>query len=276
MNIIYIPTIGREDRQITYESISPKWRKNTFLVTTEAAAPKLEAAGYNVLPLDTGNGIGEVRQKIMNYHYDLYGDGWAIMMDDDLGFAIRRKDDRTKFSRMENHDQFDDMMSRLEYATYFVNIVGIASRSGANRDTEPWKRNSRICDLMAYDVVAAVENGFRFDEIPLMEDFNFALQHLRAGLPYLLLNDYVKDDLGGSNAPGGCSTYRDNALQMEAAMELAERHPQFVKIVERPGWNGMGDTRLDVRVQWAKAFKSSGALWNIGWTDVGGLKYVPA
>ena len=252
---IYIPTRGRLKAQITWESISPKWRERTRLVADYREAEILREWGYPALSC-TEKGIGDTRQWILDGHKE----GNVMMMDDDLGFAVRREDDPTKFRRMESHDEFDDMMERIEEMMNFVPLAGISNRSGANRETAPYRRNVRMHDCLIVNTQVAREQGFKINRIQFMEDFDFILQHLTKGFPTLCLNSYVKDDMGGSNAAGGCSEYRDAVGQFDAAMELHLEFPEFVKMVERPGWNGMGTTRPDVRVQWAKSF-AAGVRW---------------
>jgi hypothetical protein len=60
----------------------------------------------------------------------------------------------------------------------------------------------------------------------------------------------------GSGAVGGCSGYRNNEVQTEAANELHRLFPDFVTVVtkkSKSSWQGM-EERTDVRIQWKKAF----------------------
>lgn len=250
---IYIPTIARSGNQKTWESISPYWRDRTFLVANEDDAEALEMLGYPVIACPA-EGIAATRQWILENHDRKRGDV-VMMLDDDCIFSIRREDDPTKFTKMSEDHEFNIMMDRIEHMMEFTAMGGIADRGGANRVTSPY----RFCGRMSRALIinkARTNPGFRFDMTSLMEDFAMNLQHLTAGYPTICLNMYTIDDYRGSNSPGGCSTYRSTALQLEAAMELHEAFPEFVKVVQRPGWNGMGDTRADVRIQWAKAFQA--------------------
>ena len=89
-----------------------------------------------------------------------------------------------------------------------------------------------------------------------MEDFHVTLSLLELCFPNLVMQDFACGQ-AASNAPGGCSLYRDAKLQSQAAMNLAAAHPGFVKVVTKnaKSWQGM-NTRTDVRVQWKKAFST--------------------
>lgn len=226
-----------------------------MLVADEQDAEALELLGYPVLVDDQSTGIAERRQWILERHTDESDGDYIIMMDDDLGFAKRRVDEPTKFRKFETAKDFDMMMDRLLRMMTWCSLGSIRSRGGANRNENPaYIENTRVHEVLVIDAMNARQRGYRFDRTEFMEDFDFVLQHLTSGQRTLTLNAFVKDDLGGSNSAGGCSTYRDELGQLDAAMELSMLYPEFVTVVERPGWSGMGDTRTDVRVQWAKAY----------------------
>lgn len=244
---IYIPTYGRVHDQLTLRSISPSWLERTYLVARLAEAEQLQGLGHQVLSCPV-KGIAPTRQWILDQH----DEGIAIMMDDDLWFFKRRDDDPTKFLRI-GPEGFDAMME--EYLALFMlsPLVGIASRSGANRNTEPFRLNSRMFDVTGVDVDVVRRHGFRIDRMKFMEDFDFVLQFLTTGYDSMLLNSYCKDDRG-SNAAGGCSSYRSMTGQAAAAIDLLMEWPEFVKLRQVRAKSGDGwATRTDVTVQWAKA-----------------------
>lgn len=253
---IYIPTYRRVGRQETWSRLSPYWRDRAFLVAVPDEADQLRATGANVLVCPV-RGISPTRQWVLDQHdVDLLGER-LFMMDDDLGFAVRRDDAPTKFLPLlpQDHEGFNAMMGSLVGLLSQAPLVGLANRSGANRDTSPVRVNVRLHDLLGFNVPLTRAEGVRIDRLRFMEDFDVALQFLTKGYPTLCLNTHVKDDKGGSNAAGGCSEYRDAAGQAAAAVALAQLFPGFVTITERPGWNGaMAGARTDVRVAWAKAY----------------------
>lgn len=251
---VYIPTFRRLDRQETWSWLPEAVRENAYLVAVPDEAESLDLLGYNVLECPE-QGIANTRQWILDQH-DVSKTQTALMLDDDLGFSVRRADDPTKFYKPEKGGaEVLEMFNLMDEMMQHVALGGIAARSGANRVTEPYRLNSRLYDTWAVNVETARAIGLQINRLEFMEDFDAALQFLSQGYPSLLLNTHVKDDRG-SNVAGGCSTYRDEVGQAMAAMRLKELWPDFVTVTERPAWNGMEGTRTDVRVGWAKAFKA--------------------
>ena len=106
------------------------------------------------------------------------------------------------------------------------------------------------------------KEDIRYDAMPLMEDYYVTLSMFSRGYPNCVIVDWTWDQRGGSGAAGGCSTYRDAALQEVASMQLASKFPDHVKAVQKTtktGWEGM-TTRWDVRVQWRKAAKDGNCI----------------
>lgn len=248
MTILYIPTYRRLDRQKTWESIPGRWRSRATLVAPPDEVEPLRARGYPALACPA-KGIGATRQWIMDQHDD---GPFVMMMDDDLRFAKRRTDDWGKFTQLEDAGAvLDALLPMLEQ----VPLVGLANRSGANNVDPPVQMNGRMHDLMCLDTRVTRQHNIRFDDMELMEDFYVMLSLLVRGYPTALNSAYVKDNAAGANASGGCSVYRTQAKQEVAARALHARFPEFVALVEKKGWNGMG-TRTDVRVSWAKAYQA--------------------
>jgi hypothetical protein len=254
--VIYIPTWKRVHRQITWQWISPEWRERTFLVAHPSEVEALEMLGYPVLATPTHvDTIGVKRQWIFDQHT---GSPYAVILDDDLSFAVRRVDEPTKFVNIKNvPGEFDRMMLGLLDLFTVAPLVGIRNRSGANRDHEPAAlRNRRQHDVIGVDVEVMRQHDFRLDRTGLMEDFDFVLQFLTAGYSNLLLNTHTEDD-SGRDGEGGCADERDLARQDAAARWLAAQWPDYVTVVQKETKGG-GDwsVRSDVRVQWAKAAKA--------------------
>lgn len=254
---IYIPTRGRVHQQETWKWLSPYWRLNAILVAPDPDAAALEELGYPVLRYTGTPGIQHKRQWIMDRHdVEAYGNR-IVMLDDDLKFYVRRTDEPDKFlyiPRDPGGPEWDSMMEEFVEMMDFAALVGIADRSGANRETAPYRMNTRQHSVLGIDLDVVREHDFRFDNGPrFMSDFHFILQHLLAGYRNLLLNTHCKGDLG-SNTRGGCSGYRDEAALAESSRWMASEYPAFVKLLERPPWKGFTEKRIDVRVTWARAY----------------------
>lgn len=268
-NRIYIPTLGRIGKQRTYDSLPKHIQERAVLVTSEEEAEAQEMLGYPVLVCDA-HGIAATRQWVLDQHdVEQYG-GKLYMFDDDLRFARRRTDDPTKLSKLAPGDSgIGDMVEELDNMLDAVPMVGITYRSGANRRTETYLPGVRIHNVWGTDVEVLRAEGIRIDRLQFMEDFDLALQLLTKGYPTLMLNSYTQDD-GESNAPGGCSITRSGPAQTEACFGLWENFPDFVKLREAKGWTGMGETRTDVTVQWAKAY-----AYGTAYRETAGLEPFP-
>lgn len=266
---IYIPSTQRADKQLTLMNLPSMLRRAKTSTGITVVVPAKQACQYrealthapNVLITETPSkikGIGPTRQWILETARAAK-QSHIVMMDDDLRFAKRRKDDPTKFEDASDAD-VQQMLATIEISLAPVTPhVGVCTREGGNRMLDD-AYNTRMLRILAYHVPTYFKHGIRYDRTELMEDFDVTLQLLRKGLSNLVLHSWVHDQVM-SNAPGGCSTYRTLEKQRAAAYKLAELHPGFVKTVEKQtktAWNGMA--RTDVVVAWKKAFASAGGM----------------
>lgn len=246
---IYIPTRGRALKQRTFNDLPRKWKDNTVLVVPSHEADQYVNYPHVAFPYKDSTTVGDVRQWIINTTSSEH----IVMLDDDIAFAARREDDPTKFRNMTEQD-YDEMFGQLDDVLHYYAHAGVLAREGGNRITDEFVYATRMMRVLAYDVTLLREEGVKFNRIPVMEDFDVTLQLLRLGLKNCILCNWVQNNSGGSNAPGGCSLYRTPALQTQAANKLAELHHPHVKVVEKTtktAWGGQ--KRTDVRVSWKQA-----------------------
>lgn len=197
-----------------------------------------------VVPTHIPRGIGAKRQYIKDNAHDQH----IVMLDDDLVFAQRRKDDPTKFTSMVGMD-FDNMFGTMEDVMAGYLHGGMSGREGANRCTDEYRLNNRAMRVLMYDRAAPFEFVNRN-----MQDFTATLDLLVQGHPNILLNNWVSNQKG-SNSAGGCSITRTAEVHSSAAHALQRRYPNFVTVVQKhskKSWGG--GSRTDVRVQWKKAY----------------------
>lgn len=247
---ILIPTYGRRWNQSTWESLPQSVKDITSLVIQKRELPVWEDANVRtrVLP-DHIQTVGPTRQWIIDNY-----SGRVLIMDDDLVFATRRKDDPSKFTP-SSHSDIEDMIASVESALYTYPVVGVCPREGGNRKTAPFDVNTRIIRVTGLNLDILKEHDVRYDRLPVMEDFDMLLQMLELGYDNMCLNSWVHNQ-GGSNTAGGCSTYRTDELQKQSAEKLHELHKPFVKVVKKKtktAWGGK--ERTDVIIQWKKAGK---------------------
>lgn len=181
-----------------------------------------------------------------------------ILMDDDLAFAKRRKDDPSRFERSSPKETAAALHRMNELLDKYAH-VGMLGREGGNRVTERVVYNTRMMRVLGYrrDIVQKV--GARFDRVPIKQDFDMTLQLLRAGYDNAVLATHVQNQ-AGSNTAGGCSAYRTDKMMEDISHKLAKLHPGFVKVVQKEtksAWGG--GVRTDVQIAWKKARASANA-----------------
>jgi len=182
-------------------------------------------------------------------------DDHVVFLDDDLDFAQRRLDDPTKFEEMTPLD-FEVMFNEIDEQLKVFPMVGIGAREGGNRNTEEYLFKTRIMRVLGFNRPWLLERGITFAPLKVMEDFHVNLQVLEHGGTTAVCNNWVSNQRGGSDAPGGCSIYRTPEVQTESAHLLQKLHPGVVQVVQKEtktAWGG--GTRTDVRIQWKRAFK---------------------
>ena len=250
--MIYIHTAGRPDKQITLKSFPSEIIKRTRLVVQNIEKERYYPFQENVVVLPAGiNRLSPTRQWILeNAESNKF-----VMMDDDLTFAYRKQQTGTQLHKagMENVlDMFNTIETNLEHYIH----VGISAREGNNRIASETKTVTRMMRLLAYNKQEVLNTGARFDRIDTKQDFDMTLQLLRKGHKNLVLYNFAHNQ-PGSNNRGGCSVYRNDEMMNRCSHELAELHPEFVKVVEKTtktSWGG--GVRTDVRIAWKKAYES--------------------
>lgn len=258
---IFIPTYGRAERQNTYYNFAPELRRRITLVVQKRESHLYEHH-FNTQIYTLPSHIKTIAATRQHIVYDLPREfvqsNYLIMMDDDLRFCARRRDDPTKFVIADARSQLR-MLEAIEHSLQRYAHVGILAREGGNRHPKDLEC-SRMMRVLAYDlrVVCKLRPNFlaRGPQYTL-EDFDVTLQLLRAGYKNLVLSGWVQDQ-SGSNTEGGCASYRTLELHNKNAALLARAHPQFVKLVTKTtktAWGG--GSRTDVVVQWKKAYESS-------------------
>lgn len=256
---IYIPTLGRVAQRVTYRSLPPALQP--VLVAYKAEAAQYRELGCNVLEVPTGvKGIAAKRHWLVHEGHNLKKHGPnIIMLDDDLRWYERRKDETDKFEAAKPASirrMFTDVDKMLGKHVHGA----IAAREQGHSCDDKYRYNTRPLRALAYNVAMMRKLAIPFNRLPFMEDFDVTLQLLRAGRSNFIVNNWVHNQ-SGSGAVGGCSASRTPEKQAAAANKLAKLHPGFVKVVQKStktAWASSGmTTRTDVVIQWKQAFKSS-------------------
>jgi hypothetical protein len=205
------------------------------------------------------DGISRTREWILTQLSIKTGEKHVLMLDDDMDFCYRPNMADPALETIKDLECFEAMFALLEQwlREGFVHI-GLAARQGSNHflGPETYRNITRMMNCYAYDTNALKELKVEMGRIPVMEDFDLTLQLLRKGYPNRVAYNYVWNQRG-SGAEGGCSSYRTPELQMNAAKQLQEYHPDYVTLVTKTTgsvWKNM-EEREDVIIQWAKAYE---------------------
>jgi hypothetical protein len=253
---IFIPTMRRPRLQYTLNELREESPYPITLVVPHNELADYHGVHDNIIstPEDI-SGIAATRQWIMEQAPEEH----VLMMDDDLTFAVRRTDDPTRF-REPNTGEIRHMLEEVDNLLYLCAHVGIATREGANRNTDKLLSCTRAPRVIGYQRSTFFKEGVDFRNSTVMDDFEATLHLLTRGYTNSILNSYVQNQRGSGTA-GGASTYRTLEMHRAAAEKLQSRYPQFVKTVEKTtktAWGGA--TRTDVIIQWKKALQHGLAI----------------
>lgn len=251
--IVTIPTYGRSNHQKTLHNLPPSIQSKAVLVVQDREKHLYSHtnATYTVLPPEIQD-IATTRDWIIRFN----NQDKILMLDDDLEFAKRREDDPTKF-RDATPGELEHLFLHISDLLDIYPHVSVSPREGANRNTEQLLFNGRAMRILGYRTQIIKDHNLVFSPATFMCDFHMTLCLLRLGYANCIVNSYVNNQQG-SNTAGGCSTQRSPEKQQLAAEYLASAHPDFVTIVKKitkTSWGGA--ERIDVRVQWKKAFESA-------------------
>lgn len=263
---IYIPSLKRSGDILngTIKWIPDVWLPDTVFIVHNSEAEDYRRAlnwqinhGLTVHGLDV-QGIDKVRFMIGILANNFSPDGKFLMLDDDLNFAVRERDDSPKL-RVATEADVGEMLRTIDYLLDEYAHVSISMRQGNNNGPVGPSPATHECGrgirAMAFRVMEflSVEHG----RVPVMEDFDVTLQLLRKGYKNAVLYHWAQDQKQ-TNARGGCSTYRSHEVQTASAERLVELHPGYAKLrVKENKGGGEFGKRTEVTVFWKEAWKSS-------------------
>lgn len=247
---IYIMSSGRPNKQITWDSLPEELQRRVKI-----AVPPDEVSAYSKYPTISSPNLPRHLPRARDWVAQSVAKK-VIMMDDDITFATRRKDDPTKFlpsSPYEIVSLFDEMEAELDD---FVH-VGIGRRGGGHFNTARRYEVGRMNCVLGYRTDFIRKHQLVFSATDSMEDLDMTLQLLRLGMPNPILNHTVFNHSGTGTTPGGCAQYRTLEMQAQSAHKLYALHKPFVTVIEKASkttWSG--GLRTEVRIQWRRAYES--------------------
>ena len=260
IDIVLIPTLGRMDKQTTYEALPPHLQDLTHFVVQSHEFEPMKERYPNVICLPkTIKTIEDTREWLQSEYNDVN----YVMIDDDVKFLKvdhphNNAEGKWKKTHMTAQDFMDwELWLISEWKAGHV-LCGMCN-TVAPPSVQYWptKYNGRVLHLFAW-------NG-RAKNKPDMtgcwlfkwaEDMHFTLEILTRGYKIPLSAEFVIGP-GAGQAKGGCSTTRTIKGYNHQMREFEKRWPDYVKVVPKINKGGVwkGLLQNKVRVQWAKAWK---------------------
>jgi hypothetical protein len=283
--MLFVPTRGRVDNQLTLRNLPTAWRERTSIV-----CPKEEVKKHlknwpdvmNVIPQpDSNMTIAAKRAWIFREAGEKDVDK-IMMLDDDLRFAVRRKtldvfkgyapegsrgtSGNSRWARYFNkypgihkvvnvsgdeNPKLARMFGSIEKMLTIYAHGGIATRLHNQEYGCEFTLNSRVQYALAYHVPTVLRNC-ELGRIGHREDFDYTLQLLRSGFENAVFVWGVVEQHEYGSA-GGASLERKIAASNRDAFRLAELHPGIVKAAKREYKRSI--PRVEVTVYWKKAIE---------------------
>lgn len=256
---IYIPTYRRVNMQKTWTFLSPRIRECTTLVCVKDEAKALHRAtgGRVLVQPERVQTISAKRQWIVDQCESPY----LAMLDDDLRLCVRdpiwgqgkSNNDEVRLLPCNNNES-DRLFRELRQQLDSYAHAGISMRM-ANRGALPgWHQCKRMCYVLAYHL-PTMRQFARFDAIEHREDIWVTLKLLEAGFANSVSFEFCADNLyakkGGESAAG-----RKMSKSNKDALTLHKEFPMLVKAQWRDYRAAVSIKRMEVTVQWKKAWSS--------------------
>jgi hypothetical protein len=255
MLTIYIPSTKREQKQLTWKKLPPTLRRHAFIVVPRGEGSAYQAAntGANILECPL-KGIAPTRDWIIK-HAGMKGNRYLVQLDDDLDLQRRREDMR--ITNVTTGPEYVEAFDWIETNLVEYGHCGWGTRFLAYKDERQFFENARMMYCLAYDIhkvqkaKAKFTRGLEWNST--MEDFNMTIQMLKAGFKNKVSLEW-RASPRGTNASGGCSTWRTTSCASESAKKLEQMYPGLVMTRPKKAWAGMEEGLLDVTVRWKKAY----------------------
>ena len=251
---IYIPTLGRVDKQITYSNLPDFLKKKTILVIQPKEKNLYGNKKILVLP---NNDIGICKTRKFIYEYannkkERYG-----VFDDDLIFLKRLpKGNRPVKVEMSNED-WKELISKTnkmfdEGISFSALRVGVLPPKGTD-----YSKNTAAYTAYFFNGQVLPKSSELDWSIEIGEDTHLVLQLLQLGHSNRVWDKFVFHQKEFSD--GGCNIYRTSKLINECHQKLIDTHPKYVfndvKKFRTKKFNN--NNILKLKIKWNKAYKDS-------------------
>ena len=259
---IVIPTLSRLKKQITLSNIPNEYRSNSFLVVQPHEAEQAKKVHSNVFVLSNDNiGMSNTIKEI-THEWSVNRGSRFWIMDDDLNFMYNDLQDGKWQKHKLEEKEFSQMLGETEeWIEDGILHGGIGTTwEPPSSEKYPYNSNCRIMTNKFYDgsVLAKIWNDIDWTGCCGAEDFYVNLQLLTRGYENRVWFKYVVSP-SDTNAPGGCSTYRDVEYHNNAMRNLKNKYNEYVLLREKVQDTGpwKGQVKLAATISWKKAYESS-------------------
>jgi hypothetical protein len=260
IELIIIPTLGRMDKQTTYNSLPAKYKSMTFFVVQHHEYDDMNTRyPGKVLSLPHHiNRIAPTREWI----FDKFKEYDFMVFDDDLDFVVKEPNPgegtkwlSRKFTDRDFDDAFGLLNSWIDEGIYYGGFLP----AWVIPDVTQWpvRENQRIMTNVYYSA-SKIPRDIQWSRVAAAEDFDVNLQLLTRGFKNRISAKYMVT-CSETNAAGGCSTWRTLEVHNEAQRKLAELWPNFITVREKtvPSGPWKGQIKLATTIQHKKAYMSS-------------------
>jgi hypothetical protein len=242
---IYIPTRDRVEGKTAY-ALKEAGIEH-FVV-----APTGEQRSDDKLLWCPFHGIRATRNYIMDYHQENFPDDpKLVMLDDDMVFWARTEDGK-RFLKCES-SMLPELMAHLDDMLNSYAHGGIVEKFMSQAQPRHYRENGRYTHLNAYNLSLFQckdhEDKCRMEaEVGEEQDLNIHL--LTMGRPSFQLTEWTWTDK--QYAPGGCSAWRTDEVEIAAGHFLEKKYPGIVKLMQPEG------KKPRVRISWSTAAARGG------------------
>jgi len=246
MQIIII-TRGREGKQHTLASIPGFLKDRTWL-----CCPPDEEHPHQCMYEPRPMNYSEKFQWLID-GADGQLSGKVLIMDDDLRFSARVGDG--PLTKAYSGEVYEGLM-KLEEMLDTYPLVGLHPRAMGNNAPVGIKECTRINAMQGVNLDTLPR--MKVDYWPILADMVLNLALLTSGIKTAIWCQLFWDQVGTSNAPGGCSLHRTWEQQKTAVLGLQAMFPKVVAVKEKvvkDGWWGPDKPRFDFVIQWRKAYE---------------------
>jgi hypothetical protein len=247
--------------QITFDSLSDKYKEKTILVVQERERPQ-HKLDVEYLVVGDNIGIAKTRKKIIDHA----GKSRFCLYDDDVTFYRRNEkylmkenwqdSDMKGVKRPMTEDDFDEMFDIFNSWMDNQNIIQIGYRSAFLPPS--WRLYTDFTDVYSGYMINGVELSKFVDEIDwtfveVGEDSMMSLEFLLRG--YKIRRSELFCIQPKWWQEGGCSEFRTAKFHNKEHKKLMDKYPEYVylkKEIERPN---IGIIK-DYRYRWKEAYRS--------------------